>query len=1384
MNFNEFTNLYSLQKTLRFELIPVGRTAQKIQELQEGEDSTLLQRDTERARQYQKAKKMIDAYHRLHIEEALPLVDFEKQKKKKDLEFIQSNLFRKEFADTDEKEKTLKKIETSQENLRKGIVKILTGSVEKKFLEKYAKKDIAKIEIIKERYAFFGKKELFDPGKNSDFRNAAVRDGFTNGEFEETIGSFKGFTTYFKGFHENRGNMYSDGAEGTAISNRCINENLPKFLSNIQVLEKVKSALAKEFKEVEKNLCAGKKLASFFDLDSFQNHLSQSGIEEYNLILGGKFEKDSKEKVHGLNEKINLYNQKHPDARLPYLKPLYKQILAKTETASFRPEPFESDSEMLKAIEEFWEKQIQNPKHFMDQKIFPVLENFQEISKKLGNMKNKELAGVFVDAKRLSALSHQAFGDWGLLRTALHIKFESDQTFTSESAKERAVNSYMNHDSYTLLELEEALNYYFENVKNHEETRNNRKSLKAFFSELKFTETLSREDKGELQTEEIERDLLEMIKERYKDILPVLQAKNPEDNLHQKKGKGGEVERMKQFLDSLKTLQRHLAYLHSENSETNDFYYHWDGCYEALSPLTQLYNKVRNRLTRKPFSEEKMKLNFEHQNLLSGWTESVTEKSNNGTQYGGYLFRKKNQIGEYDYFLGVSKSAKLFPYAQSESIAINDISDYERLNYYQLASKSFYNSYFKDSITGLDYSALKEKAKKFLMDYANSSESQVGELIEKHFAKDDAVATGCFKKIQKTLPEDFSKMLKNKEFKEINSSIKNGITTGVHKLNRLPGASDFNTDMEYYWEVDAKLSKLLNDAKVYEYFSISDSEFQRRIADNSHNGLYLFRIANKDLNYAESKEKRNRTKRGKENLHTIYFKHLMSANQSVYDLGTGEVFFRKASIINEDRVIHQKNSPIQRRTSDKKSQFKYDIIKDKRYTEDKYSLHLSTSWNFSAIGDGKSNSFNPLVLDYLNKSKKIKAIGIDRGERHLLYLTLIDEKGKILKQFSLNTVKNEAAQSDIDYRDKLDKKEKERQAARENWDVIENIKELKEGYLSQVVHRISEILVENQAILIMEDLNFGFKRGRFKVEKQVYQKFEKMLIDKLNYLVFKGKKPTEPGGSLNAYQLTSKFTAFKDLGKQTGMIFYVPASYTSKVDPITGFYDFLKPKATTIPSNQSFFQKFDSIRYNKTSDRFEFEATYGKFIATAGGESNRKKSKTDATLLADLAAKKWTICSHDAERYRIKRTKNGSVSYVAVDCNQEFKGNLKKAGISYEDGSELRDRIAASNDAAFLKGMIETLRTLLALRYNNGKKGADEKDYILSPVADAKGRFFNSLESDETLPKDADANGAYHIAKKGLLLVDKIRKFEPVGNKKYPDLSLSNHEWFYSLWFQ
>jgi CRISPR-associated protein Cpf1 len=68
------------------------------------------------------------------------------------------------------------------------------------------------------------------------------------------------------------------------------------------------------------------------------------------------------------------------------------------------------------------------------------------------------------------------------------------------------------------------------------------------------------------------------------------------------------------------------------------------------------------------------------------------------------------------------------------------------------------------------------------------------------------------------------------------------------------------------------------------------------------------------------------------------------------------------------------------------------------------------------------------------------------------------------------------------------------------------------------------------------------------------------------------------------------------------------------------------------------------------------------------------------------------------------------------------------------------------------------------MRNSNAETG---EDFISSPVENNEGICFDSRLGKENLPKDADANGAYHIALKGLLVLEKIRRDE----KRQGDLS-------------
>ncbi len=64
-DLTQFTNLYSVSKTLRFELKPVGATLGNIQK------NGIIEKDTALAASYKKMKNTIDEFHKDFIERTL-----------------------------------------------------------------------------------------------------------------------------------------------------------------------------------------------------------------------------------------------------------------------------------------------------------------------------------------------------------------------------------------------------------------------------------------------------------------------------------------------------------------------------------------------------------------------------------------------------------------------------------------------------------------------------------------------------------------------------------------------------------------------------------------------------------------------------------------------------------------------------------------------------------------------------------------------------------------------------------------------------------------------------------------------------------------------------------------------------------------------------------------------------------------------------------------------------------------------------------------------------------------------------------------------------------------------------------------------------------------
>ncbi len=1196
----KFTGLYSVSKTLRFELIPQGKTRENM------EKGNILRTDEELDISYKKMKKTLDEFHKDFIERSLSA--FVPDKDFSDSLMTYGNLFSSHSSDK-------KRIDELRAKMRKEIVKHFKKMDDFTLLNKK--------ELVKERIKSW-----------MDENNPAL---YYDKQFEQ-------FTTYFTGYNENRMNMYSDEEKATAVAHRLIDENLATFIDNMAIYAKVaSSAVSEHFDETVRNCCTdeGIRISDFFSLDSYCRFMTQKGIETYNVLIGGI--KEENRKVQGLNEYINLYNQQNPNAKLPVFKMLYKQILSDRISASWLPDEFISEKEVLESIKEFYEQ----------------MDIYESLEKVLDDLKTSDWEHVYIrNDTSITGISMALFNNYAVISNALE----------AMGKKENGKADYL-----SIYEIQEALNQYAKVYGEDNNIKND--CIAAYFPDRYYN--------GEMRVR---------LEKAYSDFNIVYTA-----------GIGGEYtfsqedkEKLKTLLDLIMELLHLVKPLYMQNSELEkdeEFYGEFGVVYDRLEPIVKLYDKVRNFATRKPYTTEKIKLNFGCSTLMDGWDQNKEEQNH------GILLEK-----EGNYYLGImsKEGSKAF----SKLPECTDAKCYRKMVYKLLPgpNKMLPKVFFSKSRIA-EFAPSPE----IMQIYKNGT-----------FKKGEGFSlSDCHKLI------DFFKVSVEKEW-------------GMFGF-KFSETESYNDISEFYREVSEQGYKI-------SFVQVAESYIDKLVNDGK---LFLFKIYNKDFSSYS---------KGKPNLHTMYWKALFderNLSDVVYKLnGEAEMFYRKKSEI-KNNTVHPANVPLESKNPERRKQsvFSYDLIKDRRYTVDKFMLHVPITMNFKASGGVK---LNEIVCDYIRNNPDVHIIGIDRGERNLLYISVIDRNGNVIQDengkylmYSLNDIRGEYTGGSFvtPYQSILEKREKERDEARKSWNTIEGIKDLKSGYMSQVVHLIAELMVKYNAIVVLEDLNGGFKNSRKKVERQVYQNFEKALIDKLNYLVFKNRENDEAGGLYKALQLTEKFESFQKLTKQTGFIFYVPAWNTSKIDPVTGFVDTLKPKYTNMEDARKLFsEKMEAVRYNGEWDCFEFTYT-------------------------DEYRDRWTVCTAGGFRYAYdSRANNNKGDYVKWDVNGNLKELFTHYGIDYH-GGDLRESICRVGDKDFFLKLIKNLQVTLALRYSSAKDG---KDFILSPVADENGEFYCSEGRNDGLPQDADANGAFNIARKGLCV---LRQIDQAENYKDWTTKIRNEEW-------
>lgn len=1143
----------------------------------------------------------------------------------------------------------------------------------------------------------------------------------------ETIALFKGFTTYFTDYFNIRKNMFKENGGASSICYRIVNVNASIFYDNLKTFMCIKEKAETEIALIEEELTElldSWRLEHIFSEDYYNELLAQKGIDYYNQICGD------------VNKHMNLYCQQNKlKANVFKMTKLQKQIMGISEKAFEIPPTYQNDEEVYAAFNGFISR----------------LEEVKLIDR-LGNVLQDsniyDTAKIYINARCYTNVSSYVYGGWGVIESAIERYWYNTIAGKGQSKAKKIEKAKKDNKFMSVKELDSIVSDYepdYFNASNMDDDNSGRAfsghGVLGYFNKMsKLLANMS----------------LHTITYDSGDSL----IENKETALNIKKD-----------LDDIMSIYHWLqTFIIDEVVEKdNVFYAELEDIYYELENIVTLYDRIRNYVTRKPYSTQKFKLNFASPTLASGWSRSK-EFDNNAI-----ILLRNNKYYIAIFNVNNKPDKQIIKGSEEQRLS----TDYKKMVYNLLPGPNkMLPKVFIKSDTGK-------------RDYNPSSYILEGYEKNRHIKSSGNFDINyCHDLI------DYYKACINKHPEWKNYGFKFEETT------------QYNDIGQFYKDVEKQGYSI---SWVY----ISEADINRLDEEGK---IYLFEIYNKDLSSHST---------GKDNLHTMYLKNIFSEdnlkNICIELNGNAELFYRKSSM--KRNITHKKDTVLVNKTyineagvrvsltdedyikvynyynndyvidveKDKKlveilerighRKNPIDIIKDKRYTEDKYFLHLPITINYGVDDE----NINAKMIEYIAKHNNMNVIGIDRGERNLIYISVINNKGNIIEQKSFNLVNN------YDYKNKLKNMEKTRDNARKNWQEIGKIKDVKNGYLSGVISKIARMVVDYNAIIVMEDLNRGFKRGRFKVERQVYQKFENMLISKLNYLVFKEKKADENGGILKGYQLTYLPKSALQIGKQCGCIFYVPAAYTSKIDPATGFiniFDFKKYSGSAINAKvkdkKEFLMSMNSIRYvNEGSAEYE-KIGHRQLFAFSFDYNNFK------TYNVSIPVNEWTTYTYGERIKKLYKDGRWSGSEV-LNLTEDLIELMEQYGIEYKDGHDIREDIShmdETRNADFICSLFEKFKYTVQLRNSKSEAEGDDYDRLVSPVLNSHNGFFDSsdykeneksddiIDDKQIMPKDADANGAYCIALKGLYEINKIKENWSDDKKlKESELYIGVTEW-------
>ena len=1089
-SFSNFTNLYELSKTLRFELKPVGDTLEKMkQNLKYDKNLQTFLKDQDIEDAYQNLKPLIDGIHEEFINDSL------ESNKAKEIDF--SNYLEKYKKKEDDKwEKDLyKKIGETYEIWEQKIKEKAGTEIKRK---KWKEEEES---LLKEKW--------FKCLTEKNILKYIKRQYPEDKKIQNSLEKFSSFFTYFSWFNDNRENYYKTEWKKWSIATRIIDENLPKFCDNniqffwylkkdkIWYLKKDKNWKEIEFFRKYEYLNAYQYLKNnnkntqikdtekweyieaysidekYFEINYFNSCLSQKQIEDYNKT------------IWHYNLLINLYNQakKSEDKadkfkNLPKFKTLFKQIWCWKKDILFFSLKYDKKSEikeddrklwnevlsvqeLLEIASNTWKKYFDESKEDNDITIFYFINWL--------NQDKEDWKWIYWSNKAINTISNKYFANWHSIYEIIEKSPWNYKTVvTFDKKREQSIKL---RDAVELDWFFEILNKSVEGIDNWQESFFKNSLLNLEKENENFEKWIIIKESSSPSKALIGLLCFDLKKysERFisesESILKIYDYKTEENK-----------KKIKSWMDNALILNQIIKYfLVSEkkikweniNSELTDIL---DKLLKWYKPgevdWFKWYDWLRNYLTKKAKDDvqrNKLKLNFECSSLLWGWSD-WQEKIKKA------VILKKDSI----FYLWILNKSSIFDtWKEDNTIYSETQTDSWRL-----------------ILANLKFQTLAWKG--FLWKFWES----YWDVWKKNSLK-------AIENLQEIIKERY-----------------------VKKYPLLKEISNKKYSNKKYFDED--IQETLKRCYVCEFTPIIWDKVIKEVYEWN---LYLFELSNKSRN-----------------IQNIYWNSLF-LNDSPNQLNWGaEIFYRKKGIKEKKVKEWYENKPW--------------VIKWKRFTSNEllensksnleqdwksFFFHCPMKINYKAKWNSNPKSAlsenNRLVNDNFS-NQETDFLGLDRWEKNLIYYYLLNSSWERLDQWKLNLdfkdknwnkrcikktkqisnkIGKKWGEMEVEcwnYNDLLDVASSNRDEARKNWQTIWNIKNLKEGYISQVIHEIVKKIINKPTFVVLEDLNTWFKRSRQKIEKQIYQKFELNLAKKLNFIVDKSLENWELGSVIKALQLT------------------------------------------------------------------------------------------------------------------------------------------------------------------------------------------------------------------------------------------------------------------------